>query len=368
MAQVQVEVQDAGGNRVTTATNSVTLAFGTNAGPGATLSGTNPVSAVNGVATFSNLSIDSAGTGYTLTANAGGLTGATSNTFNITVGSAAKLGFLVQPSNATGGATIAPAVQVEVRDAGGNRVTSASTSITVALGTNPKNGALGGTKTLAASSGVASFSTLSIDSAATGYTLTANGGGLTGATSSSFNITVGAASKLAFHVQPANATAGVAISPAVQVEVQDAGGNRVTGYTNNVTVAFGNNAGSGTLSGTKVVAASAGLASFSTLSVDKAAAGYTLAATAAGVGTGATSTAFTISHAAADHLVFTAQPANSQAAPQTLNAITIEIRDAFDNLVTNGTNSVTLAITNGTGTAGAALGGTDSKVRCRRAS
>ena len=74
-----------------------------------------------------------------------------------------------------------------------------------------------------------------------------------------------------------------------------------------------------------------------------------------------TSTAFAISHAAADHLVFTAQPANSQVAPQTLNAITIEIRDAFDNLVTNGTNSVTMAITGGTGTAGAVLGGTASK-------
>ncbi|HEY6109244.1 MAG TPA: hypothetical protein VIV56_10130, partial [Gemmatimonadales bacterium] len=359
MAQVQVEVQDAGGNRVTTATNSITVAIGTNPGPG-TLGGTKTVTASAGVATFSTLSIDSAGNGYTLTANATGLSGTTSNPFNITVGAAAKLGFLVQPSPATGGATITPPVQVEVRDAGGNRVTSASTSITVALGTNPKNGTLGGTKTIPASSGLASFSTLSIDSAAT-YTLTANGGGLTGATSSSFTISVGVASKLAFHVQPANATAGVAIAPAVQVEVQDAGGNRVTGYTNNVTVAFGTNAGSGTLSGTKTVAASAGLASFSTLSVDKAAAGYTLAATATGVGTGATSTTFTISHAAADHLVFTAQPANSQVAPQTLNAITIEIRDAFENLVTNGTNSVTMAITGGTGTAGAALGGTASK-------
>jgi hypothetical protein len=214
---------------------------------------------------------------------------------------------------------------------------------------------------VAAASGVASFSTLSIDSAGTGYTLTASTGGLTGATSNSFNITVGAASKLAFHVQPANATAGVAIAPAVQVEVQDAGGNRVTGYTNNVTVAFGTNAGGGTLSGTKTVAASAGLASFSTLSVDKAAAGYTLAATAVGVGTGATSNTFTISHAAADHLTFTVQPTNSQVAPQTLNSFTIQIRDAFDNLVTDATDQVTLVITNGTGTAGAALGGTNPK-------
>jgi len=41
---------------------------------------------VNGVATFSNLSINKAGTGYTLSATSSGLTGATSNAFNITGG------------------------------------------------------------------------------------------------------------------------------------------------------------------------------------------------------------------------------------------------------------------------------------------
>jgi hypothetical protein len=61
----------------------VSLAIGTNPSTG-TLSGTTPVAAVNGLATFSNLSIDNAGTGYTLTASSSGLTGATSSTFNIT--------------------------------------------------------------------------------------------------------------------------------------------------------------------------------------------------------------------------------------------------------------------------------------------
>jgi len=41
------------------------------------------VNAVNGVATFNNLSIDKAGTGYTLTASSAGLTGVTSSSFNI---------------------------------------------------------------------------------------------------------------------------------------------------------------------------------------------------------------------------------------------------------------------------------------------
>ncbi|MFD1808009.1 hypothetical protein ACFSHQ_07105 [Gemmobacter lanyuensis] len=66
-AQPVIKVQDAYGNTVTTATTAITLDFGTNAGSG-TLSGTKTVNAVNGVATFSGLSIDKAATGYTLTA------------------------------------------------------------------------------------------------------------------------------------------------------------------------------------------------------------------------------------------------------------------------------------------------------------
>jgi hypothetical protein len=47
------------------------------------LAGSTTVAAVSGVASFSNLSIDEAGSGYTLTAAAPGLTSATSTTFNI---------------------------------------------------------------------------------------------------------------------------------------------------------------------------------------------------------------------------------------------------------------------------------------------
>ena len=79
---VQVSIQDAGGNTVTSASNPVTLAIGANPA-GGTLSGTLTVSAVNGVASFSNVSIDNPGSGYTLVAAADGLTSAESPAFDI---------------------------------------------------------------------------------------------------------------------------------------------------------------------------------------------------------------------------------------------------------------------------------------------
>jgi hypothetical protein len=78
---VAVTITDAAGNTVTTATNSVTMAIGTNPA-GGTLAGTTAVPAVNGTATFSNLSINNPAIDYSLTASAAGLTGATSAAFN----------------------------------------------------------------------------------------------------------------------------------------------------------------------------------------------------------------------------------------------------------------------------------------------
>jgi hypothetical protein len=183
---VRVVVQDAQGNPVTLASTSITVAIGTNS-TGGTLSGTATVAAVNGVAIFSNLSIDRPGADYTLTATSSGLTGATSVPFNV-FGPPSQLAFSVQPSTTAAAYAITPAVRVDVQDAQGNTVTLASTSITVAIGSNPGGGTLSGTTTVAAVNGVATFSNLSIDRPEDGYTLTASSSGLTRATSVPFNV------------------------------------------------------------------------------------------------------------------------------------------------------------------------------------
>ncbi|HEX9394496.1 MAG TPA: hypothetical protein VF923_07585 [Gemmatimonadales bacterium] len=85
MQPVRVTVTDASGNPVTTFTGTVTIAIGHNGGlvvPG-TLSGTKTVAVVNGVATFSDLSIDQPGNGYTFVVTTGGVVGAESTPFNI---------------------------------------------------------------------------------------------------------------------------------------------------------------------------------------------------------------------------------------------------------------------------------------------
>ena len=74
-----VEVRDAFENTVTSATNAISIAISA----GGSLSGATTVAAVNGVATFSDLSVNTDGVGYTLIASAGSLVAATSAAFDI---------------------------------------------------------------------------------------------------------------------------------------------------------------------------------------------------------------------------------------------------------------------------------------------
>ena len=297
---VIVVVQDADGNTVTTATNTVTLAIGT-IPPTAGLAGTTTVAAVNGVATFSDLSIKDAGTGYTLSAASPNLTSATSTPFDVVTGPPAKLTFTVQPVT-TIARTPMPTLVVAVQDAAGNTV-NAGNSITLTIGTNPGHGSLSGPTIVTAVNGVATFSGVSISNPGIGYTFIARalfaGGTNVNVTSIPFDMVTGPATKLGFTVQPVTTSPGAKLTPAVAVAVQDLAGNTVIAATKSITVALGTNAGSGTLSGTTTVAVVNGVATFSDLSIDNSGAGYTLTAAAANL-SGGISAAFDIR----DPLVF----------------------------------------------------------------
>jgi hypothetical protein len=99
--------------------------------------------------------------------------------------------------------------------------------------------------------------------------------------------------------EPANTAANAVITSAfdskggpVKVEVLDGSRQLATASSAEVSVAIGPNSGSGTLSGTVMVPASGGIASFSDLSINQPG-GYTLVATSPGI-TSATSDGFTI--------------------------------------------------------------------------
>src|SRR5205814_1523553 len=144
------------------------------------------------------LSVDKAGTGYTLTAAATGLTSPTSAAFNVSAGGATHLVFAVQPGNTTAGSAVAPAVQIAAQDAQGNTDPTFTGNVTVAIAANPGGGTLAGTTSVAAVNGVATFANVSIDKVGTGYTLAASATGPGGTTSTAFNITPAAASHLVF--------------------------------------------------------------------------------------------------------------------------------------------------------------------------
>jgi VCBS repeat-containing protein len=75
---LKVEIQDASGNLIPSSA-SVTIT----SSQAGTLTGTQTVNAVAGVATFSSLAINAVGSGYTLTAHSGSLTDAVSDPFNV---------------------------------------------------------------------------------------------------------------------------------------------------------------------------------------------------------------------------------------------------------------------------------------------
>jgi hypothetical protein len=82
MSNVVVTITNPLNNSTLPYSNPITLTLTTNPGS-ATLVGTTTQSANNGVATFSGLSITSMAQGYALSASSSGMTGATSNTFNV---------------------------------------------------------------------------------------------------------------------------------------------------------------------------------------------------------------------------------------------------------------------------------------------
>jgi len=311
---VQVRVADSFGNSVPGASVAVSLV-----GTGTLTGGGPALTDASGIATFSALSVDLAGSKQ-LTASSGALPSATSTVFNVSAAAASVVSFAVQPSDVVAGATMSPAVQVKVADGFGNGIEGESVALSL-VGTGSLSG---GGAVLTNAGGIATFPSLVLSFTGTKQ-LNATSGAIAPVTSASFEVSAAAASAVSFVVNPTNVIAGATISPEVQVKIADSFGNGVPGAS----VALGL-VGTGILTGGATVATDgAGIAHFASLSVDLA--GTKRLTATSGALPAAASALFTVSPATASAIAFAVEPTDVLAGEVMTPAVQVKVADSFGN-------------------------------------
>lgn len=345
---ITVSAEDAFGSVVSSFTGEVTISIGT--GPaGSSLAGRATVNAVGGVATFSNVTLNKAGAGYRLRANAGGLTGDTSATFSVSNAVAANIA-------ATGGggqtglaaSALPTPLSVIVNDANGNPVPGVSVAWAVTSGGGSVSPATIATNAL----GIAS-ATWTLGPVAGAGTATATSAGLAGSPVS-FTATgiAGAATRLVIVAQPSSVAAGTPIAPPIVVQARDATNNLVASFGGSVALSIGTNPGGVTLGGVTSVSAVGGVATFAGVTLNRTGTGFTLVASAGGLASDI-SAAFNVSTGPASILTITGGNNQTNLAASALpNPLSVTVTDAAGNPV--GGIAVTWAVSSGAGSLAAA--------------
>ncbi|HJR36193.1 MAG TPA: Ig-like domain-containing protein [Gemmatimonadales bacterium] len=352
---VQVAIQNDLGGTVANGTQTVTIALGSNPGS-ATLSGTTTIQAINGIATFSNLALDKAGAGYTLTATATDLAPATSTSFNTGAGPPSQLTLTTAPpASATSGQPLAPQPAVQLRDAFGNAVGQAGVAVTAGIASG--SATLGGSTTATTNAaGLATFATLSLTGTASAVTLAFSAAGVTPANSGPISLAPPPPSALVIVTQPsATAPSGVPFPVQPAVKLRDASGNDVQTAGVAISASLASGPAGGILNGGTVVQTTGtGTATFANLAITGPVGSYTIQFAASGLAS-TTSAAIAVTAAPPAALSVTTQPGTpavngSQLSPQPA----VQLRDAAGNPVAKGGVPVTVTIASGGGT----LGGT----------
>jgi hypothetical protein len=352
--QPVVAAREANGNTVLDYAGTVGLSILRGGTAGATLSGC--VGTLrSGVTTFSGCKIDLQGNAYALRAGDGTLTGDASP-FNVSVGPAAQFLFTTQPGGgATGGSAFPTQPAVAAADAGGNAITSYTGTVTLSIvsGTGTSGATLSGCAGTLGRTGVTTFAGCKIDKVGSGYRLRASDTRITG-DSAAFDVTPGAATRLAVTTQPAGATGGTAFTTQPVVTAQDAGGNAATSYAGAVTLSIvsGTGTSGATLSGCAGTLRG-GVTTFAGCKIDKVGSGYVLRATDRTFTVD--TAAFNVTAGAAARLLFTTQPAGAVAGTAFTTQPAITAYDAGGNVATGYLGTITLSIVSGTGTQGAQI-------------
>ncbi|SET85741.1 lamin tail domain-containing protein [Stigmatella erecta] len=267
LAPIQVEIQDANGLVVGNANQAVTLTV-----QGASGAGPFTASAVQGVATFTGVRIDQAGTGYTLSASAAPLTPATSMAFSIAPASASRLELTGLASPVTAGS--AQSLTVTAKDAFGNVASGYTGTVhftsSDTLADLPPDAPF--------SAGDAGQRTFPVTLKTSGpQTVTAKDVALDTLTgTASPQVAPGAPAKLVFRTQPASRSVRQPMAD-VTVALTDAFGNTASVSSPTLMVALVGGNAEAVLSGDALsVAPVAGVATFSNLRVDQQGTGFQL--------------------------------------------------------------------------------------------
>lgn len=228
---IRVAIQDQQGNTVTTATDSVRLSL--NPGTG-NLGGVVAVKAVNGVATFDQVTVGVSGTGYTLTAIApqSPLVSVTSSAFSVT---SSKVTVAIN-SDAPDPSMVGQTYTVSFAVTGSSGTPTGT--VTVSDGSAECSGTLNG--------GSGSCALASTTAGAKNLTATYSGdssfdGGSSSPEPHSVNQGPPPALHLVFTAQPSDVARGMRIRPKVMVAVYDSNGELVANARNTITVKLGNN-------------------------------------------------------------------------------------------------------------------------------
>jgi hypothetical protein len=254
----------------------------------AKLIGTTTAETTTGIATFSDLYVLRAGSGFRLVAHLSETDSAVSLPFTIRPNVASQLHFRPLPQRELLAGQEIPGVVVETVDVGGNFVPadgSVSLSYTRLEDSLPftaaPDGIFGSTTTATLVNGVAVFPGLYFQKNG-GYYLLAEAKGFVGAKSGFLSIRSTFMERLMFIPQPANGVAGAPLSP-FSVRLVDKYGNgrdRPSLAQMDVTVMFGKNPSGATLSGTLTETNYSIMSvDFRNVSIDRPGTGYTLIAT-----------------------------------------------------------------------------------------
>ena len=323
----------------------------------ANLQGDTSADLVNGIATFSTLSIDTVGSGYTLQATSSdGLTSVPSIPITVTPTPAASLEITSQPpSNVTVESPFS--FQVTALDQFGNPDGDFSGPVTVALASGATN-QLHGLLMVNAIGGVATFSGLSVNVVGSGYTVAVSSPSLTGATSNSFSVVAGAATQLVVTTEP-NKSIAAGTQFGIVVTAEDQYGNQATTFTGteNISIVTGTGPSGATLTGQVGATAVNGVATITGLILTTAGSGYQLqisSSALASPGTPATTSDITITPLAASKFVITSQPPPSVTAG-TPFALTVTAEDRYNNKATSFNTQIAIGLSHNPGSG--SLGG-----------